>query len=47
MEAADKTVESYIMARNQKPSRFKVTLDGLIKLVSLAQKLKTLWDLFH
>ncbi|RPE05997.1 hypothetical protein EGT74_26985 [Chitinophaga lutea] len=30
----------------KKPSRFNAFLDGLAKLVSLANKLKALWDLF-
>jgi len=44
---ADKTALFILMENNRKkPSRFIVILDGLIKLVSLAAKLKSFIDMF-
>lgn len=42
------TVFLFLFFRTKKkPSRFKAILDGLTRIVSLATKLKNLFDLFH
>jgi hypothetical protein len=43
---ADKTAAHSSMGEKRKPSRFSVILEGLTILVSLASKLKNLFDKF-